>query len=51
MRNQDFTPVLPGGQYMDSRTTLADMITFAWDVKTELHLVGLPSWLKANHSQ
>jgi hypothetical protein len=29
MRTQDFTPVLPGGQCVDSRTSLNFMIAFA----------------------
>jgi hypothetical protein len=28
-RTQDFTPVLPGGQFVDSRTSLNFMIAFA----------------------
>jgi uncharacterized protein (TIGR03435 family) len=44
-RDPDFTPVLPGGQYMDSRTVLAVMIAFAYDVKNpSRQLVGLPDW-------
>jgi uncharacterized protein (TIGR03435 family) len=44
MRDQDFTPVLPGGQYIDSRTALVFMIDFAYNVKSYLQLVGLPKW-------
>jgi uncharacterized protein (TIGR03435 family) len=45
MRNIDFTPVLPGGQYLDSRAILLQMISFAYNVKNpSRHLVGLPSW-------
>lgn len=44
LREQDFTPVLPGGQYIDSRTPLAQMIVFAYQVKSYLQLTGLPSW-------
>jgi uncharacterized protein (TIGR03435 family) len=44
MRDQDFTPILPGGQYVDSRTGLRSMIGFAYDVKSYLQLVGLPNW-------
>lgn len=44
---QDFTPVLPGGHYMDSRTNLFFMIAFAYNVKNpSLQLVGLPKWAK-----
>ena len=47
MRSQDFTPILPGGQYVDSRTSLFFMIAFAYDVKNPGHqLVGLPNWTK-----
>ncbi len=47
MRSQDFTPILPGGQYVDSRTVLLFMIAFAYDVKNASYqLVGLPNWAK-----
>jgi uncharacterized protein (TIGR03435 family) len=40
-----FTPVLPGGQYVDSRTTLFLMIAIAYNIKTpSLQLSGLPKW-------
>ena len=45
MRSQDFTPILPGGKYIDSQTTLLFMIAFAYDVKNpSQQLVGLPNW-------
>jgi uncharacterized protein (TIGR03435 family) len=45
MRDIDFTPVLPGGQYVDSRTILPLVIGFAYNVKnSSKHLVGLPNW-------
>jgi uncharacterized protein (TIGR03435 family) len=44
MRDQDFTPILPGGQYIDSRTYLHSMIGFAYNVKNWNQLVGLPNW-------
>lgn len=45
LRSQDFTPVLPGGQYVDSQTMLFFMITFAYNVKNpSKQLVGLPNW-------
>ncbi len=46
MRDIDFTPVLPGGQYVDSRTGLLFLIAFAYDAKGSLdrQLVGLPKW-------
>ena len=47
MRSQDFTSILPGGQYVDSRTSLLFMIAFAYDVKNpSRQLVGLPNWAK-----
>jgi uncharacterized protein (TIGR03435 family) len=47
MRDQDFTPILPGGQYVDSRTSLSWMIGFAYDMKfLDLQLAGLPNWAK-----
>jgi len=45
MRSQDFTPILPGGQYIDERTNLLFMISFAYDVKHPAkQLAGLPNW-------
>ena len=45
MRSQDFTPILPGGQYIDSRTSLLFMISFAYNVKNpSKQLTGLPNW-------
>ena len=44
MREIDFTPVLPGGQYINSRTTVSAMISFAYNVKMWLQMVGLPDW-------
>ncbi len=47
MRSQDFTPILPGGQYIDSRTMLLFMIAFAYEIKhPSQQLVGLPNWAK-----
>jgi uncharacterized protein (TIGR03435 family) len=47
LRDIDFTPVKPGGQYIDSRTLLLFMISFAYDVKDpSIRLVGLPNWAK-----
>ncbi len=47
LREMDFTPVRPGGQYIDSRTLLMFMISFAYDVKNpSLQLAGLPNWAK-----
>jgi uncharacterized protein (TIGR03435 family) len=47
MRDQDFTPVLPGGQYVYSRTTVRSMIAFAYNVSfPSIQLLGLPNWAK-----
>jgi uncharacterized protein (TIGR03435 family) len=47
MREPDFTPVLPGGQYIDSRAALISMIAFAYNVKNpSTQLAGLPDWAK-----
>jgi uncharacterized protein (TIGR03435 family) len=44
-RDQDFTPVLPGGQYIDSRASLFFMIAFAYNVKNPAtQMTGLPTW-------
>jgi uncharacterized protein (TIGR03435 family) len=48
-RDWDFTPVLPGGQYIDSRANLLSMISWAYNMKNvnlDVQLVGLPSWAK-----
>jgi uncharacterized protein (TIGR03435 family) len=44
----DFTPVLPGGKYINSRAALHYMISFAYDVKAPImrRLIGLPDWAK-----
>src|SRR5438105_875677 len=48
MREQTFTPVMPGGQFVDSRTNLLFMIAFAYNVEDpSIRLVGLPDWAKA----
>jgi uncharacterized protein (TIGR03435 family) len=44
MRDLDFTPIKPGGQYIDSRTPLSWMIAFAYKVSGYQQLVGLPKW-------
>ena len=46
LREPDFTPILPGGQYIDSRTVLLFMIGFAYNVKNLMLVVGLPNWAK-----
>ncbi|HEY3826377.1 MAG TPA: TIGR03435 family protein [Bryobacteraceae bacterium] len=44
VREIGFSPVLPGGQYVDSRTPLEFMIDFAYNVQAANRLLGLPSW-------
>jgi uncharacterized protein (TIGR03435 family) len=45
MREMNFTPVLPGGQYVDSHAYLLGMISFAYGVTNpSITLVGLPDW-------
>jgi uncharacterized protein (TIGR03435 family) len=46
MRSQDFTPILPGGQYIHSRAELFEMISFAYQVRNYAQLVGLPNWAR-----
>ena len=46
MRSQDFTPILPGGQYVHSRADLFEMISFAYQVRNYAQLVGLPNWAR-----
>jgi uncharacterized protein (TIGR03435 family) len=47
MREIGFTPLLPGGQYVDSRTGLWSMLAFAYEVKDPANrLLGLPGWAK-----
>jgi len=45
MREFDFTPILPGGQYRDSMTNLLVMIANAYNVRFPgMQLRGLPNW-------
>jgi len=45
LRSQDFTAVLPGGKFIDSRTNLLFLIAFAYNVKhPSMQLIGLPDW-------
>jgi uncharacterized protein (TIGR03435 family) len=47
MREQTFTPVLPGGQFVDPRTNLFSMIWFAYQVEdAPIRLLGLPDWAR-----
>lgn len=43
-RDIGFTPVLAGGQYVDSRDPLEVLIDFAYSVRAANRLLGLPSW-------
>jgi uncharacterized protein (TIGR03435 family) len=48
-RDWDFTPILPGGQFVDSRTNLLSMIAWAYNMKNvnlSVQLVSLPNWAK-----
>lgn len=48
LRDQTFTPVLPGGQFVDSRTNLLFLVAFAYDVADpSIRLMGLPDWAKS----
>ena len=44
MRSQDFTSILPGGQYVDSRATLHLMIAIAYQAPSWKQVIGLPGW-------
>lgn len=47
-RDQYFSPVLPGGQFIDSREGLMVMICFAYDCKNpDKQMLGLPNWAKS----
>jgi len=47
LREVDFTPVLPGGQYVDSSTPVLSLIAFAFNVKNpSTQLTGFPAWVK-----
>lgn len=47
IRSVDFSPALPGGQFVDSCTSLPGMIAFAYNVQNRSQqLVGLPDWAK-----
>src|SRR5215469_15083651 len=48
MREQTFSAVQPGGQYVDSRANLFGMIAFAYEVEDpSIRLVGLPDWVRS----
>jgi uncharacterized protein (TIGR03435 family) len=44
MREQNSTPVKPGGQFIDPRMGLSGLIYFAYDLRYAFQLSGLPSW-------
>lgn len=44
MREFGFTPVLPGGRYIDSRAVLHTLISFVYGVENAQQLAGLPKW-------
>jgi len=48
MLDIDFTPVLPGGQFVHPRADLLQMIAIAYSMKGNVstQLVGLPNWAK-----
>jgi len=47
VREQSFTPILPGGQFIDSRTNLLSMTSFAYSVEDpSIRLAGMPDWAK-----
>ena len=44
-RDRDFTSILPGGRFDDSRTTLYSMVALAYNLRNpSLQLLGLPKW-------
>ncbi len=43
-RSVDFSPIYPGGRFMDSHIPLLFMIGFAYDVHTGEDVLGLPKW-------
>jgi uncharacterized protein (TIGR03435 family) len=46
-RDQYFSPILPGGEYIDSRTNLMVLICFAYNCKNpDKQMLGLPNWAK-----
>lgn len=45
MRNMDFTPIRPGGGYVDTNSNIISLITFAYGVTyPDSRLLGLPEW-------
>jgi uncharacterized protein (TIGR03435 family) len=51
LREQGFTPIKPGGQYMDDGTNLLFMLSFAYDVQDpSIRLVGIPAAANKTYS-
>jgi uncharacterized protein (TIGR03435 family) len=49
-RTQNFTPVLPGGQYVNSNVSPEELISFAYGVENrQKRLEGLPKWAKEKY--
>jgi uncharacterized protein (TIGR03435 family) len=46
MRDQNSTPVKPGGQFIDPRMGVSSLIYFAYDLRYDFQLSGLPDWAK-----
>jgi uncharacterized protein (TIGR03435 family) len=47
MREVGFSPILPGGQFVDERISLNFLISFAYNVShPDIELLGLPDWAK-----
>lgn len=44
LREPDFSSVMPGGQYVDSRAWLPSMIVFAFNIPSSRQLKRLPRW-------
>ncbi|HVW10937.1 MAG TPA: TIGR03435 family protein [Bryobacteraceae bacterium] len=48
MRDRTFTPILPGGEFIDPRIGLSSMIAFAYNFRNiAMQLEGLPGWAKS----
>jgi uncharacterized protein (TIGR03435 family) len=47
MREQRYTPVKPGGQFIDPRMGLISLIEFAYGIRNDFQLSGLPDWARS----
>jgi uncharacterized protein (TIGR03435 family) len=48
MRDRSFTPILPGGEFIDPRIGLSFLIAFAYEFRNpDMQLEGLPGWAKS----